>query len=180
MAEKMSESAEAYLRAIGLERDAMSRASLRLLARADEAVERRTRSSEEARASLRANRITIAAVAEDMGVARKTIHNNPVVHDYVALRASETKETSARLVKSLREKLADVEGQMEKLLRRDAEAEELKLELARMQQSLVEREALIRSLQGENARLRLRLSEAEMRTPTEKGRMIKVDPADGR
>lgn len=180
MAEKVSESAEAYLKAAGLEQDAMSRAALRLFVGADEAVERRMRSIEEARASVKANRITIAAVAEDMGVTRKTVHNNPVVHDYIVLRAKDAKDESDRLVRSLREKLADLEEQMEKLLRRDAEAEELKIELARMQGLLCERNALVGNLQEENAALRLRLAETTTNEPRKQGRMILLNPAGRR
>lgn len=175
MAEEVNERLEHYLKGKGLQPDALSKNALKLLVRTDEAIERRVGAIQDSRAAIRANKVTVTAIAEDAGVTRKTIYNNPVVLEYVSRREKEIEDAEAETIKGLRAKVADIEGQMSKLLQRDAEAEELKLELGRMQGLLSEREKLIRSLQDENAKLKHNLAEAEAKIPSGKGRIIELN-----
>ncbi|MGN0078387.1 MAG: hypothetical protein ACI36V_06350 [Coriobacteriales bacterium] len=170
----------AFLEARGLQADLLPKSTVKLLGQADESLEKRICATRKARAAIKDNKITVTAIAKDVGVVRKTVYNNPVVLDYIGWRAREVEAADADTVKRLRVKLADLEDQVGKLVQRDAAEEELKLELNRMQGIISEREAQIRSLQDDNARLRRALGEARSKLPPEEGKVIDLSTKKGK
>lgn len=170
----------AYLESRGLQTDLLPKSTVKLLSQADEALERRIGATREARAAIKDNKVTVTAIAKDVGVVRKTVYNNPVVLDYINHRAREVEAADADAVKRLRVKLADLEDQVSKLVQRDAGEEELKLELSRMQGIISEREKQIVSLQDDNARLRRALGEARSKLPPEEGKVIEMSAKKGK
>lgn len=162
----------------GLRADELPKSVMGRLTAIDDAMQARLRKASEAKAAMKDSRITVTAIANDIGVTRKTIYNNLILLEYI--QAGERQQradcaTSADASK-LKRKNEELSEQLEKMLRRDAQAEELKAEIDNLAKALKGKDALIASLQSSNDRLRRDLADARSKIPPKRGNVIEFDP----
>ena len=163
-----------YLDSRGMRAEDLPKSQLKRLIQIDEAINRRIQASEEAEKIIRDSRITVSAIASDIGVARKTLYNNTVLLDYVSRHSAEARSRGAdpEELKRAKEKNRELKDRLEKMLQRDAEAEDIKAEIANMAKAAQEKNNQIINLQESNDRLRRDLAEARAKIPATKGNVI--------
>lgn len=172
----VSERVGGFLEARGINAEDLPRSVLGRLASADGAIQSRLDAASEAADAMRGSRITVAAIAQDIGVARKTVYNTPLLLEYI--KACEAEQGACDLGASeaarLREKNRILSDRLEKMMRRDAETEELKVEIASMAKAVHEKNAQIIALQASNERLRRELADARSKIPPTRGNIIEI------
>lgn len=117
------------------------------LVAAERAIAARTEEADAAHAKLKACKINVTSIAGDMGITRKTIYNNPVLEAYIEHCAKQSVRDGDRDEQArLREKVAELEEQVRKLVLRDVEAEVLRHENVELKRELMRCESRIREM----------------------------------
>lgn len=174
----MSGQLSAFLKAKGLNACDVPKNVMSKLTAIDDAMQTRLRKASEAKAAMKDSRITVTAIASDIGVTRRTIYNNPVLLEYVQRGEREQWANYATSVdgSKLKRKNRELAEKLEKMLRRDAQAEELKVEIDNLAKALKSKDALIANLQSSNDRLRRDLADARSKIPPRRGNVVEFDP----
>lgn len=177
MDELISESVVSFLKNKGMAADELPASMLEKLIGIDAAIRRRLEATAEAESVMRESRITVSAIAKEAGIARMTVYNNPVLLEYIQLNEKRQKSRGGNLeeIKGLRAKNRDLAEQLDKMLRRDAEAEELKVEIANLLKAIQEKNTQIVALQAANDRLRRDLADARSKIPPIRENIIEFD-----
>ena len=74
---------EAFLKSQGLDIGSVPKQRIKQLQKIDEAVQKRLTAIAEAQQTLKDNSISIASIATDSGITRKTFYNNEILKQYV-------------------------------------------------------------------------------------------------
>ena len=138
------------------------------LAAAERAIAARAEEADAARAKLKACKVNVTSIAGDMGITRKTVYNNPVLEAYIEHCAKQCAQVGDRDEQArLRERAAELEDQVRKLVLRDVEAEVLRHENVELKRELMRCESRIREM---DARLEKAIGSRGECGPQRKGR----------
>lgn len=177
MDEEMKDRLTSFLKSKGTGIAELPKSRVGQLQLIDRVIEQKLHATKEALATLKANEVSVSAVSDQSGISRKTFYNNPLLLDYV----SHCKELAQRMgpvpriPKEQLEKTKALRIQLDKMLRRDVDMEELKMELGAQRKTIQSREKQIAALEKANARLRTQLRHAHEQLPKAKGKIIEFE-----
>ena len=112
-------------------------------------IAKRQQAIAEAQKSIKENAINIKAISEATGISRKTFYNNELLAAFVEENAT-VNNASADEIKRLKDRLAEAESKMFTLLSRDADMEELRYQISRLEAGLKTSHKRIRSLEEQH------------------------------
>ena len=112
-------------------------------------IAKRQKAIAEAQKSIKENAINIKAISEATGISRKTFYNNELLAAFVEENAT-ANNASADEIKKLRERLAESESKMFTLLSRDADMEELRYQISKLEAELETSHKRIKSLEEQH------------------------------
>lgn len=94
--------------------------------------------------------ISIQAIAADSRIARATFYNNEIFKDFVEFYMI-TDTTLQDELRKAKDKIKTLNAQIEKMVVRDIEVENLRIETLKLQREIENRDSLIEKLQEQNA-----------------------------
>lgn len=141
---------EAFLKFHGLDTGSVPKQRIKQLQKIDEAVQRRLTAISEAQQMLKDNSISIASIATDSGITRKTFYNNEILKQYVESFTSVDGEPG-RLVKaseidSMKKRLDEQADDIAKMVARDIDVETVRHEADELQKIIDGKDKQIQNL----------------------------------
>ena len=127
---------DAFLKNHGLDTGSIPKQRIKQLQKIDNALQKRLDAISKAQRMLRENSITIAAIASDSGITRKTFYNNKLLKQYVesfmSVDGEPGKLVKASEIEKMKEKLERQADDIAKMIARDIDVEGLRYELDEM------------------------------------------------
>lgn len=128
---------EAFLATQNANVETISKARIKQLEKADEAIQKRLETIEEARKNIKDSVINVSSISADTGISRKTFYNNDLLRLYVERYATTEEEEQLEIeCNKLKEKNAELLQQVRDFVSRDIAAEKLKHENAELQKEI--------------------------------------------
>ena len=123
---------EAFLKSQGLDIGSVPKQRIKQLQKIDEAVQKRLTAISEAQQMLRDNSISIASIATDSGITRKTFYNNEILKQYVesftSVDGEPGKLVKASEIDSMKKRLDEQADDIAKMVVRDIDIESVRHE----------------------------------------------------
>lgn len=141
---------EEFLQAHGLDTGSVPQQRIRQLQRIDDAIQKRLASISEAQRLLKENSISIASIAEESGITRKTFYNNEILKQYVesftAVNGEPGKLVKASELDAMRKRLDEQADDIAKMIARDIDVETVRHEVDELQKVISIKDQQIRNL----------------------------------
>lgn len=177
MAGEMSD-VERYLESEGMDPSILPDSLKTRLEIIDKAIRQRVAAAERACQELKGSRVSILGIANDTGIPRKSIYNNPLLRGYIEhgekLHGNLTVIKSSEL-SNLRQRCDRMESQIKKMAIRDIDIENLKYENESLRREVAARDKRIGRLESEIDRLRREAQATARDEPAQGARIIELD-----
>lgn len=159
---KVLEMIKNRLAQIGYEFERLTTAQKKHLFRIEPEISRRLAEQKQAFNMIKGNKINIASITSSVGITRKTAYNNEVLKDYIEY-AGKLYDAGYPTVglSDLKEQLAESKDMIDKMVRRDANAEKLKSEIAELQKEVELYKGQVSQLTEDNIDLTLQIRNYE-------------------
>ena len=113
--------------------------------------------------ALKELKVNISSIAKDTSISRKTLYNNPILVSYIEISLKDIEESSSiHIINSLKEKIKELEEFNCKMLYRDIDIENIKLECEQYQKKLKECKSKNTELHERNLSLSKELNELKL------------------
>lgn len=113
--------------------------------------------------ALKELKVNISSIAKDTSISRKTLYNNPILVSYIEISLKDIEESSSiHIINSLKKKIKELEEINYKMLYRDIDIENIKLECEQYQKKLKESKSKNKELHERNLALSKELNELKL------------------
>ena len=141
---------ETFLKSQGLDIGSVPKQRINQLRKIDDAVQKRLTSISEAQQMLKDNSISIASIATDSGITRKTFYNNEILKQYVesftSVDGEPGKLIKASEINSMRKRLDEQADDIAKMVARDIDIETLRHEADELRKVIDDKDKQIQNL----------------------------------
>lgn len=141
---------EKFLKTRGLDTGSLPEQRIKQLQKVDGAIQKRLAAVFEARQALKDNSISVAAIAADSGITRKTFYNNEVLKKYVESFSSVDGEpgklVKASEIDSMKKRLDEQADAIAKMAARDVDIEAVRHETDELRKVIDGKDRQIRNL----------------------------------
>jgi seryl-tRNA synthetase len=155
MAEERTLRIEQFLEKNNLSRETITKKQYHILEMVDDSIQNRLDIISKCDAECRKANINISSIAKEIHVSNKTFYNSPFLAKYVNEAAEKTisKHDSSEAYKQLKQQYDNLQSQLQKMLLRDIDIENAKVEIEALQNELKHIQAAYASLQEQYEKL---------------------------
>ena len=141
---------ETFLKSQGLDSGSVPKQRIKQLQQIDEAVQKRLTAILEAQQIIKDNSISIASIANDSGITRKTFYNNQIlklyVENYTTVNGEPSKLVKASDINSMKKRLEEQADCIAMMIARDIDIESIRHELDELRKVIDDKDKQIRNL----------------------------------
>lgn len=147
---------------IGYDYESLTTAQQKHLNRIEPEISRRLTEQRQALNTIKENKINIASITSTVSITRKTAYNNDVLKNYIEY-AGKLYDASYPTIglSELKEQLSESKDIIEKMVRRDANVENMKSEIAELQKEVESYKEQVNRLTKDNIELTLQVRNYE-------------------
>ncbi len=141
---------EEFLKIQGLNTGSIPRQRIKQLQKIDEAIQKRLTAISEAKRMLKDNSISIASIATDSGITRKTFYNNEIlklyVESFISIDGEPSKLVKASDIEAMKRRLKEQADDIAKMISRDIDIETVRHEVDELRRVIESKDKQIQNL----------------------------------